>query len=639
MHLPRSYHRFVRVGSLEEVRDLPDGHGVIVKGRIASSRVQRIRQSRNMALETSVLRDASGDLQLRWFIPFRGPLPKPRFPTGRTVALRGFVSSYGSVRFLRDAEICSHDAGELIVPVYPLTRGLSQRMMHSIVQAALACTREEAPLPGALDVSALHDVTDAQVVAALRLLHMPPTLDDVDNARRVLALRELVALARRNRIVAQGPKVVKPLSVEDGNLTKAFLARLPFRPTGAQTRAMREIALDMAGPRGMRRVLSGDVGSGKSLIIAYTLLRAVEAGGQGVLVVPTRILARQHVQTLQRFVSGLDLKIAQLTADLAGPERSEVLAAIAEGSVSVVVATHLALEPEVQFRDLQVGVIDEQHRFGVAQRLALERKGPVHVLWVSATPIPKTMAQIIYGAVPVSYLDECPPGRQRVETRWLPYAKRNDVYAFVDRAVRAGGRAYVVCPAIEEVPEIGMPGARQVYDELRRRGVGGRPVALVHGGMTASEQDAALERFVSGRAGTLVATSVVEVGVDVPEATVMVVEGADRFGLAQLHQLRGRVGRGDRQSYTFLLSDGPTPEARARLHALRELDDGFQLAEADLTLRGPGEFAGLRQSGTTDLRFVDFGRDIDLLRRVATAFGEEDEGARDLGIGKTERRG
>lgn len=639
MHLPRSYHRFVRVGSLEEVRDLPDGHGVIVKGRIASSRVQRIRQSRNMALETSVLRDASGDLQLRWFIPFRGPLPKPRFPTGRTVALRGFVSSYGSVRFLRDAEICSDDAGELIVPVYPLTRGLSQRMMHSIVQAALACTREEAPLPGALDVSALHDVTDAQVVAALRLLHMPPTLDDVDNARRVLALRELVALARRNRIVAQGPKVVKPLSVEDGNLTKAFLARLPFRPTGAQTRAMREIALDMAGPRGMRRVLSGDVGSGKSLIIAYTLLRAVEAGGQGVLVVPTRILARQHVQTLQRFVSGLDLKIAQLTADLAGPERSEVLAAIAEGSVSVVVATHLALEPEVQFRDLQVGVIDEQHRFGVAQRLALERKGPVHVLWVSATPIPKTMAQIIYGAVPVSYLDECPPGRQRVETRWLPYAKRNDVYAFVDRAVRAGGRAYVVCPAIEEVPEIGMPGARQVYDELRRRGVGGRPVALVHGGMTASEQDAALERFVSGRAGTLVATSVVEVGVDVPEATVMVVEGADRFGLAQLHQLRGRVGRGDRQSYTFLLSDGPTPEARARLHALRELDDGFQLAEADLTLRGPGEFAGLRQSGTTDLRFVDFGRDIDLLRRVAAAFGEEDEGARDLGIGKTERRG
>ena len=639
MHLPRSYHRFVRVGSLEEVRDLPDGHGVIVKGRIASSRVQRIRQSRNMALETSVLRDASGDLQLRWFIPFRGPLPKPRFPTGRTVALRGFVSSYGSVRFLRDAEICSHDAGELIVPVYPLTRGLSQRMMHSIVQAALACTREEAPLPGALDVSALHDVTDAQVVAALRLLHMPPTLDDVDNARRVLALRELVALARRNRSVAQGPKVVKPLSVEDGNLTKAFLARLPFRPTGAQTRAMREIALDMAGPRGMRRVLSGDVGSGKSLIIAYTLLRAVEAGGQGVLVVPTRILARQHVQTLQRFVSGLDLKIAQLTADLAGPERSEVLAAIAEGSVSVVVATHLALEPEVQFRDLQVGVIDEQHRFGVAQRLALERKGPVHVLWVSATPIPKTMAQIIYGAVPVSYLDECPPGRQRVETRWLPYAKRNDVYAFVDRAVRAGGRAYVVCPAIEEVPEIGMPGARQVYDELRRRGVGGRPVALVHGGMTASEQDAALERFVSGRAGTLVATSVVEVGVDVPEATVMVVEGADRFGLAQLHQLRGRVGRGDRQSYTFLLSDGPTPEARARLHALRELDDGFQLAEADLTLRGPGEFAGLRQSGTTDLRFVDFGRDIDLLRRVAAAFGEEDEGARDLGIGKTERRG
>lgn len=616
LHLPRAYQRFVRVASLVQACELSDGQGVIVEGHIRSARVQRTRRHRYMALEIAVLRDGSGELQLRWFIPFRGPLPTARFEVGQHVVLRGFMGSYGSVRILQDAELCSTSEHEHIVPVYPLTRGISQRLMQSIVQAALALAPGGTGLPQDDELPVPQEVGGKEIVAALRLLHGPRTLDDAERGRRILAARELRELVQKNLIVAQGPKVSVPMPEEDGPLTRAFLAKLPFQPTGAQRRAMREIAGDMSGRRGMRRVLSGDVGSGKSLVIAYALLRGIDAGGQSLLIAPTRILARQHAQTMRNLLADIDVEVALLTSDLPSDERRDLMHRIGLGKVPLVIATHLAFDEDLQFSRLLVGVIDEQHRFGVAQRLALERKSPVHTLWVSATPIPKTMAQIVYGAVPVSYLDERPPGRQRVETRWLPYAKRREVYKFVDREVRAGGQAYVVCPAIDEVPEANIPGARQVYEELRRAKLGGRPIALVHGSMTPEEQDAALEGFMSGKTGTLVATSVVEVGVDVPEATVMVVEGAERFGLAQLHQLRGRVGRGTNPSYALLLSDGPTTESRARLHALRELDDGFQLAEADLKLRGPGEFAGLRQSGTTDLRFVDLARDIDLFRSV-----------------------
>lgn len=624
LHLPRTYQRFVRVPSLDQVRDMPDGTGVIVTGHVRATRVQRTRRHRHIALETTILADGGSELQVRWFIPFRGPLPNPRFETGVRVILRGFMGSYGSSRVLEQAEPCPEAYAERVVPVYPLTQGITQRMMQSIVQAALALQPGDHVLPDVQALAARTQVNDAHIISALRLLHMPDTLDEAEHGRRVLALREIIELARRNRIVQKGPRVDKPMGLEDGQLTRSFLLNLPFRPTGAQQRAMAEIAQDMAGTRGMRRVLSGDVGSGKSLVIAYALLRAVEAGGQGLLVVPTRILARQHVHTLRGWFAALGVPIAELTSEVTGSARRELLDKVACGEIPIVVATHLAFERDVRFRNLMVGIIDEQHRFGVTQRLALESKAPVHTLWVSATPIPKTMAQIVYGAVPVSYLAERPPGRQTVETLWLPYAKRNEVYRFVDREVQAGGRAYVVCPAIDEEPELQMPGARQVYEELRKRGVGGRPVALVHGSMTPDEQDCALEQFVTGEAGTLVATSVVEVGVDVPEASVIVIEGADRFGLAQLHQLRGRVGRGTRRSYALLLSDGPTEESRARLHALRQLNDGFRLAEVDLTLRGPGEFTGLRQSGVTDLRFADLARDIDLFQSVTEAYARQD---------------
>lgn len=625
LHLPRAYQRFVPCARLSDAYQLTDGEGVIVHGRVATSSVQPTRGRRHLAVEAATLQDETGTLPLRWFVPFRGPLPKPRLTRGSRVTVRGRLTSYGGIRFLRDAEVKADTDGvsnEEVVPVYPLTKGISQRFLRTLIQAALEMIGVGSlSVPQDRQLPAPHEVDGDWVKFALRLLHTPATLEHAEYGRRLLALREIYELSRKNRLLQRGPVLREKWKADDGELVRSFLARLPFTPTEAQRRAMEEIRHGMAGTVGMRRILSGDVGSGKSLVIAYTLLKGVEAKGQAVLIAPTRILANQHATTLSRLYSGLEVRLGLLTAETAPEERGRVLGGLRDGSVDVLVATHAALEPEVEYRKLLVGVIDEQHRFGVEQRMALERKGPLHTLWVSATPIPQSMAQIVYGAVPLSVLDERPPGRVPVETRWVSTKRRGDVYRFLSREIESGGRAFVVCPAIDEDEESGLPGAVELWRKLERLRPGGYPVALIHGRLTPLEQEQALSAFVSGAARTLVATSMVEVGVDVPEATVMVIEGADRFGLAQLHQLRGRVGRGTRKAYTFLVSDGPTQKARERLHALRTTDDGFALAEVDLKLRGPGEFAGLRQSGVPDLRFADLARDLDLFRMVVAETG------------------
>lgn len=619
LHLPRAYHRFVPYAHLRDVVALADGEGVIVQGQAVSPKVQRTKSRRHIAIESVTVTDGTAKIQVRWFVPFRGPVPRPRLASGQQVTLRGVLATYGSTRLLTNAEICEppFPDAEQVVPIYPLTQGITQKLMQTLVRAAL----KRGMVPGTDDLPATtlpsaESIDDTDVLRALHLLHAPKTLNQAEVGRRILALRELHLLAQQNRSLQSGPRVGNPWPDEDGELLQNFYRALPFRPTHAQIRAMGEIRSDMAQELGMRRVLCGDVGSGKSLVIAYALLKGVEAGGQSLLIAPTRILAAQHVATLTRLFAGLNIRIGHLSAELSVAERTELLSQVREGTIDILVSTHAALEPSAQYKRLLVGVIDEQHRFGVAQRKALDEKRPTHALWVSATPIPKTMGEIIYGGVPISYLDERPPGRTEVDTRWVSNRKRQDVYRFVDKEIRNGGRAFVVCPAIEEDQELGIPGAEQVWQELARMKPGGYPVAVIHGRLDPEAQERALEEFVQGRVRTLVATSMVEVGVDVPEATVMVVEGADRFGLSQLHQLRGRVGRGTRQSYAILVSDAPTQQSKERLSAIRTLHDGFQLAEADLVLRGPGEFAGTRQSGVSDLRFADFARDIDLFRMV-----------------------
>jgi len=391
-------------------------------------------------------------------------------------------------------------------------------------------------------------------------------------------------------------------------------AALPYAPTGAQERAMAEIAADMGGETRMNRLLQGDVGAGKTLVALMALLVAVEAGAQGVLMAPTEILARQHRESLTPLAEAAGVRLALLTGRDKGAERARLLADLAEGRIDILLGTHAVFQKGVEFRDLRLAVIDEQHRFGVAQRMELGEKGrAVDILVMTATPIPRSLALAQYGDMDVSVLDEKPPGRQPVATALVSAARIDEVVARLAAALDEGRRAYWVCPLVEESEAVDLTAATERFKALRAR-LGDEAVALVHGQMPAAEKDAAMADFAAGRRRVLVATTVIEVGVDVPEATIMVIEGAEHFGLAQLHQLRGRVGRGAGASTCLLMYDPPLGEAaRRRLETLRETEDGFRIAEADLAMRGAGDVLGVAQSGLPRFRIADIERQAGLM--------------------------
>ncbi|MFT3968674.1 MAG: ATP-dependent DNA helicase RecG, partial [Sphingobium sp.] len=388
----------------------------------------------------------------------------------------------------------------------------------------------------------------------------------------------------------------------DGRLRDAL--RLPFAPTGAQSRTMQEIAGDMAQPHPMLRLLQGDVGAGKTLVATMALLNAVEAGAQGALLAPTEILARQHFATLQKTLAGLPVTVAILTGRDKGKARESTLMGLADGSIDILVGTHAIFQEAVAYRNLGLAVIDEQHRFGVAQRMMLTAKAEraPHLLVMTATPIPRTLTLTHYGEMDVSRLDEMPPGRQPIETRVMPDERLDEIVAALARHIGAGRQAYWVCPLVEE-SEDGDQAAAEARGAALKAALGMDRVGIVHGRMAGPEKDAVMEAFAGGRIGLLVATTVIEVGVDVPNATLMIIEGAERFGLAQLHQLRGRVGRGDQRSVCLLIRGRQLSETgRARLALMRETQDGFRIAEEDLRLRGAGELLGTRQSGEERFR-------------------------------------
>ncbi|MDE2073801.1 MAG: ATP-dependent DNA helicase RecG, partial [Alphaproteobacteria bacterium] len=400
----------------------------------------------------------------------------------------------------------------------------------------------------------------------------------------------------------------------DGHLQQKAIAALPFALTEAQRTAVAEIDDDMAKPMRMLRLLQGDVGAGKTVVAMLALLNAVEAGAQGALMAPTEILARQHMAALEKMAEAADVRMALLTGRERGAAREATLKKLAEGEIDILVGTHALFSEDVSFRDLGLAVVDEQHRFGVHQRMTLQGKGhnPVDVLVMTATPIPRTLALTAYGDMDVSRLTGRPPGRKPVDTRVLPAERLDDVVEHLKRAIARGARAYWVCPLVEESEKIDLAAAEERAAMLRQ--FLGEGVGLVHGRMKGPERDAAMAKFKSGETQVLVATTVIEVGVDVPEATIMVIEHAERFGLAQLHQLRGRVGRGQAKSTCLLLYHGPLGEtAKARLKTLRETDDGFVIAEEDLRLRGAGELLGVRQSGLPEFRVADLAAHGELL--------------------------
>ena len=501
-------------------------------------------------------------------------------------------------------------------PVYPLTAGITQKQIFRAAQSAL----ERAPdLPEWIEpgLKKSRDWPDWQ--AAVFAAHSPQGMQDVapeNSARERLAYDELFAHQVTLAIARAQVRRAKGIETRgDGHLQKQVLAALPYKPTGAQSRSIAEIHADMAGPLRMNRLLQGDVGSGKTLVAFVAMLAAVEAGGQAAMMAPTEILARQHLEALRPLAAAAGVRLELLTGRDKGAARAGKLAALASGEIAIMVGTHALFQKDVAFGDLRLAVIDEQHRFGVEQRMELGSKGrAVDILVMTATPIPRSLALAHYGDMDISVLDEKPPGRQPIKTVMVSNGRMEEVVDHLRRAIAEGRQAYWVCPLVEESELVEMTAAEDRFRHLRAV-LGEGVVGLVHGQMPPSEKDAAMADFVAGRTKVLVATTVIEVGVDVPNATIMVIEHAEHFGLAQLHQLRGRVGRGSGASTCLLLYTPPLGEtALARLTILRETGDGFRIAEEDLKLRGAGDLLGVAQSGLPRFRIADLETQADLMK-------------------------
>ena len=499
---------------------------------------------------------------------------------------------------------------ERLTPVYPTTAGLGQATLRRLIERAL----QRADLTDTLPQELREKLNLPEFSAAIQRLHTPPpdmaqaVLESRDHpAWRRVQFDELLAqqLSLRRAYTARRARGAPRLKATT-TLTGALLGSLPFRLTKAQQRAWHEIAADLGQPHPMQRLLQGDVGSGKTVVAALAMLHAVEAGHQAALMAPTEILAEQHYRKLAAWLRPLGLEVAWLTGSLKKREKEAVIAKVGAGETAIVIGTHALIEDKVEFARLGLAVVDEQHRFGVRQRLALKEKGIfAHQLAMSATPIPRTLAMSYYADLDVSVLDELPPGRTPVTTRLVAEARRDQIVARVHEACRSGRQAYWVCPLIEESETLQLKTAEDTFARLSAD-LPDLSVGLVHGRLKGEEKAAVMAAFASNEIHVLVATTVIEVGVDVPNASLMVIEHAERFGLAQLHQLRGRVGRGAAQSACILLYAQPLGElARARLKIIFETTDGFEIAREDLRLRGPGEFIGARQSGLPLLRYAD----------------------------------
>ncbi|MEL7211981.1 MAG: ATP-dependent DNA helicase RecG [Pseudomonadota bacterium] len=569
------------------------------------------------------VRDAQTSFQLIFFHA-RGDYLKKVLPTGQKRLISGRIEIFDGVgqmvhpdHILRADEAADLPAFE---PVYPLTAGITQKVM---VKASGAVLSRAPELAEWIDPALKAREGWPDWIAALNAVHRPASPQELspDHPARIrLAYDELLAhqltlaLARASQRKQRGVA-----TVGTGVLQDKVRAALPYAPTGAQTRAIGEIAADLAAPQRMNRLLQGDVGSGKTLVAFMALLMAVEAGGQGVMMAPTEILARQHLEGLQPLATDAGVALEILTGRDKGRDRAAKLARLASGEIQILVGTHAVFQDDVQFHDLRLSIIDEQHRFGVRQRLQLGAKGKaVDVLVMTATPIPRSLALAQYGDMDVSVLDEKPPGRQPVKTALISNARIEEVIAHLRRAVAEGRQAYWVCPLVEESEVVDMTAAEERF-KILRAALGEGVVGLVHGQMPPAQKDEAMAQFVEGQTSVLVATTVIEVGVNVPNATIMVIERAESFGLAQLHQLRGRVGRGAGASTCLLVYQPPLSEsATRRLKVLRDSEDGFKIAEEDLALRGAGDLIGTAQSGLPRFRVADIERQTGLMALAQT---------------------
>lgn len=637
LHLPLRYEDET---SVTPIGSLAVNTHAQIEGRVADQRF--VRTGRGQQLQ-AVVEDSTGSITIRFLHYF--PSIQKQLAVGSTVRLYGEPREgyYGGLEMvhprIKSGKAAETELPKALTPVYPAGEGIQQRWLRKRIDRALLdldltdlvpeAVRTKFGLPGLRE--------------ALSYIHTPPSGADVIGlqersapAWRRLIFDELLAqqiTLRESRAVAF-QRTAPPLAGDDAELVGCFLAQLPFNLTNAQRRVTDEILADLAANRPMHRLVQGDVGSGKTVVAALAALRAVASGYQASLMAPTEILAEQHFRKIAAWLEPLGIRTAWLTGRLKTAEKNAALEAVASGEARIVIGTHALIQEGVKFANLGLAIVDEQHRFGVAQRLALRTRPESalvpHLLMLSATPIPRTLAMSYLADLDVSVIDELPPGRTPVVTKTVKTSRKDDVLSVVRSVVAQGRQVYWVCPLIEESDKLDLTPATVCRDDLQQR-LPDLTVGLVHGAMPAAEKDAVMQDFVSGLTQILVATTVIEVGVDVPNATLMVIEHAERFGLAQLHQLRGRVGRGATQSACILLfGEDISPAGWERLKAIRDTTDGFEIARRDLEMRGPGEFLGERQSGTPLLRFADLDRDEALLaaaRRTADAWLEKDRDA------------
>ena len=610
-HYPRRYIDFSRPYSIAEA---PPDTECVVKAEVFAKPAGRIlpggrRMGRILPGGRRMERITAGDdvssLEITWF---NNPYATQKLELGQEYYFEGIVTGGMLRRQMVNPQVrtAAQITAAPFEAVYPQTEGLSSTVIAKCIRQLLPHAEL---LPDPLPEEMLKKYRLLSKADAVRAIHCPATEEEAFAARRRLIYEELLVLQlgigrMKNRGSASTGAPMQRLD------PAPFWASLPFSPTGAQRRAVDEILTDLSGSTSMNRLLQGDVGSGKTLVAAAAIWACIRSGYQAALLAPTEILAAQHAENLNRMLAPFGMRVALLTGGMKAAARRTTLAAIRSDEADLVVGTHAILSEGVEFARLGLAVVDEQHRFGVRQRgMLAEKAANPHLLVMSATPIPRTLGLLIYGDLDISILDELPPGRKPVKTRCITGKKRRDLYGFLDREIGAGRQVYIVCPAIEDTPDGGLNAVKSYYEDIAKALLPDRRVGLMHGRLKPKEKAAVMDDFKAGRLDALVSTTVIEVGVDVPNATVMVIENAERYGLSALHQLRGRVGRGAAESWCFLVSDNTAESVQKRLKFLCSTSDGFAVAQFDLETRGPGDFFGSRQHGLPTLQIADLMND------------------------------
>lgn len=625
---PREYEDRSKV---EKIINLRDGDCCTFEGIIVS-KVTESRPRKGLSIYKVMIKDETGTIIATWF---NQPYMKNAFDVGESYFFYGKVSKkYRTAEVQNPVYEKSEDKGKKntcrIIPVYPATANLTQNVIRSVISNVLQLSGEG--LEEILPKTIRNKYHLSEINYSIQNIHFPKSDEDFNNARYRLVFEELLLLQlgllnirTTNKTEVQGIQFKKVPEVSN------FIESLPFSLTNAQKKVFGEIEADMESSVVMNRLVQGDVGSGKTIVAVLALFKAVMSGYQGALMVPTEILAEQHYRSISTLFEKFGITVDLLTGSQSKKEKTEILDKISKGGIDILIGTHALIEENVLFDKLGLVITDEQHRFGVRQRSKLSQKGyNPDTIVMTATPIPRTLALILYGDLDISIIDELPPGRKAIETYVVDNSMRERINNFIRKKVNEGRQVFIVCPLVEESEAFDAKSASELAEKIARHDFKDLSVGLIHGKMKSKEKEQIMGDFLRGDINILVSTTVIEVGVNIPNATVMVIENAERFGLAQLHQLRGRVGRGDEQSYCILFNDTKTQITLERMKVMSQTGDGFLISEKDLQLRGPGEFFGTRQHGIPDLKIANLYRDIEILKTAQTAAQEILDGDREL---------